>query len=495
MKLAIILLLPIICTVLINVAGERSRGLRNFFCLFAAIVDFILVCTYISPALLGQEIIYRFVETSSFSMVFRVEIVSVYLALSMTFLWILTVIYSFGYMEHEPHAQTRYYASLIINITAAMGIAFSANLITFFVFFEMLTIAVYPLVVHEETKEAYDAGILYGAYLLSGGAAVLFATVLIYLKTGTVNFTTGGIPGLAAQSQGFLILLFVLLTFGFGFKAALIPLHYWLPEAMVAPTPISAVLHAVAVVNVGLFGFTRVIFNVFGPDLYHKMGFDNVIMFMAALTVLGGAILGLRQTELKKMLAMSTVNQLSYVLLGLVSFQATGMMGGILHVYFHAFMKITLFYCAGAIITQSGNKYIAKMGGLARHMPITMTCFAIAAVGIIGLPPVCGWVSKWYLMQGYLTMKKPLMAALFLVSGIIELGYFFPPIFKAFFRKEEEGAFHFHHDTSRLGSEAPAAMWVPIIIVTIASVAFGLGGFVPHWLGKPALAGLLGYVP
>ena len=261
---------------------------------------------------------------------------------------------------------------------------------------------------------------------------------------------------------------------------------------MVAPTPISAVLHAVAVVNVGLFGFCRVIFNVFGPQLYQKMGFNSVIAVLAAVTVIGGAVLGLRQKELKRMLAMSTVNQLSYVLLGVVSFQYIGMLGGMLHVYFHAFMKITLFYCAGAIITQSGNKYIAKMGGLAKHMPITMTCFAIAALGIIGLPPVCGWVSKFYLIQGYLTLKKPLIAGVFILSGIIELGYFLPPVFLAFFRKEEEGVFQFRQDTSRLGSEAPASMWVPIVIVTTASLIFGLSGFVPHWLAKPALAGLLG---
>lgn len=492
MKIVLILLIPLIFTALIAAVGNRSSFLQKTFSLVPTLLVFSLVCSLVGPALRGQEYLVKIIETGSFALTFKVDPFGVYMAGSMSFLWILTVIYSFGYMEHEAHALSRYYGSLIINLTAAMGVVFADNLITFFVFFEMLTVAVYPLVIHEETKEAYDAGILYGAYLLSGGAAVLLGTILVYQFTGTVTFAAGGITGLASQSRGMLILLFALFTFGFGFKSAIMPLHYWLPDAMVAPTPISAVLHAVAVVNVGLLGFFRTIFNVFGPQLYEQMGFNNVIAILASITVIGGAILGLRQKELKKMLAMSTVNQLSYVLLGLVSFQAISMLGGVLHVYFHAFMKITLFYCAGAVITQSGNKYISKMSGLAKHMPITMTCFALAALGIIGLPPVCGWVSKWYLMQGYLISKKPLIAAVFILSGILELGYFLPPIFLAFFRKEQEGAFHFHQDTTRLGSEAPATMWVPILIVAIASLIFGLTGFVPHKLGQPALATLLG---
>ncbi len=492
MKIALILLIPLIFTALIALVGDRSPFLRKMFCVIPTVSVFLLVASMVGPILDGHQYVLNVIETSSFSLVFKPDVFSVYMALSMTFLWILTVIYSFGYMQHHGHALTRYYGSLIINLTAAMGIMFSSNLITFFVFFEMLTVAVYPLVIHEETKEAYQAGIVYGAYLLSGGAAVLMGIILVNQWTGTVAFTPGGIAALASLEPKMLILLFCLFTFGFGFKSALMPLHYWLPDAMVAPTPISAVLHAVAVVNVGLFGFSRIIFNVFGKTLYHSMGFDKVIIAMAAFTVIGGAVLGLRQKEIKKMLAMSTINQLSYVLLGFVSFEYIGMLGGMLHIYFHAFMKITLFYCAGAIITQSGNKYIHKMKGLAKHMPITMACFTLAAVGIVGLPPVCGWVSKFYLMRGYLNLGNPFIAGVFILSGIIELGYFLPPIFNAYFRKEEEGAFHFHQDTSKIGSEAPASMWIPILIVASASLIFGLWGSVPHWLAKPALAGLLG---
>jgi formate hydrogenlyase subunit 3/multisubunit Na+/H+ antiporter MnhD subunit len=203
--------------------------------------------------------------------------------------------------------------------------------------------------------------------------------------------------------------------------------------------------------------------------------------------------MGLRQKEIKRMLAMSTINQLSFMIIGVASLSMVSRLGGLLHIYFHAFMKITLFYCAGAIITQSGNKYLTKMRGLAKHMPITMTCFAITAVGIIGLPPVAGWVSKWYLMQGYFAQGEAIFPIVLIISGVIELGFFAPPIIAAFFRKEQAGDYDFEQDTSILGNEAPWTMWVPIVIVATFSVIFGLWGFVPHYLAKPALVGLLGH--
>jgi formate hydrogenlyase subunit 3/multisubunit Na+/H+ antiporter MnhD subunit len=491
LELLVIILIPIVCTILIVAVGQKSTFLRNTLVMVPSVVDFVLVCHLAWLVTHGGSYSLNLVDLPFFALKFKADPFSTYMALSMTFLWMMTNIYSFGYMAHE-HAQTRYYACLTLNITAAMGIVFATNLVTFFIFFELLTIAVYPLVVHEETEEAYTAGVVYGVYLLTGGAAVLLGTIILYNLTGTFDFVAGGIPALAEQSKLMLTVLFILFTLGFGFKAGLVPLYYWLPEAMIAPTPISAVLHAVAVVNVGVFGFIRVIYNIFGPKLYHQMGFGDVIAVLGAVTILYAAVMGLRQKEIKRMLAMSTINQLSFMLLGVVSFSMIGMLGGILHIYFHAFMKITLFYCAGAIITQSGNKYVAKMGGLAKHMPITMTCFAIAALGIIGLPPVAGWVSKWYLMQGFLSVGKPIYAVVFLLSSIIELGFFGPPIFSAFFREEEPGAFSFERDTSRFGNEAPWTMWLPIVIVAFFSLLFGVWGFVPHRMAQPALTGLLG---
>ena len=492
MELLIIILIPIVCTILICTIGQKSTLLRNIFVLTPAVVSFLLVSHLAWLVTHGGSYALNLVDLPFFAIKFRVDPFAAYMAISMTFLWILTDIYSFGYMAHE-HAQIRYYASLTLNLTAAMGIVFASNLITFFIFFELLTIAVYPLVVHEETEAAYKAGIMYGVYLLTGGAAVLFGTIILYNVVGTINFVPGGIPALASQSKFLLIVLFILFTFGFGFKAGIVPLHSWLPEAMIAPTPISAVLHAVAVVNVGVFGFIRVIYNIFGAELYQQMGFNRILAILASITIIYAAVMGLRQKEIKRMLAMSTINQLSFMIIGVASLSMVSRLGGLLHIYFHAFMKITLFYCAGAIITQSGNKYLTKMSGLAKHMPITMTCFAIAAVGIIGLPPVAGWVSKWYLMQGYFAQGEAIFPIVLIISGVIELGFFAPPIIAAFFIKEQAGDYDFEQDTSILGNEAPWTMWVPIVIVATFSVIFGLWGFVPHYLAKPALVGLLGH--
>ncbi len=294
--------------------------------------------------------------------------------------------------------------------------------------------------------------------------------------------------------RGILLILFLLFTAGFGFKAALLGFHSWLPDAMIAPTPVSAVLHAVAVVNVGLFGFYRVIYTIFGVELYQRMGFGLYLGIAASITIIVSALIALRQNEIKRMLAFSTVNQLSYVLLGIVSFQFIGMLGAMLHIVYHSFMKITLFYAAGTIITQSGNKYIGKMGGLAKKMPITMLAFTVAAVGIIGLPPVAGWVSKWYLMQGFLqqpSLIHIIFAGVFITSSIIELGYFTPPIYLAYFAKEEKQSNPTSNPT-KLGTEAPLTMLVPMVIVACISLLFGLWGLFPHWLAKPALVGLIG---
>jgi formate hydrogenlyase subunit 3/multisubunit Na+/H+ antiporter MnhD subunit len=489
----ILLVTPIIAAIIICVIGEKNRNLRNIVVLIPSIVATLITIYFIQLVIVEKQThIVTLVDAAPFFIRFRADPWAIFMAFSMAFLWILTNFYSFGYMAHE-HAQTRYFAALTLNVTAAMGICYAENFVTFFLFFELLTIAVYPLVIHEETHDAYNAGIVYGSYLFTGGAAVLAGFCLIYALTGTTSFMVGGIPALAGQSKLILTILFILFTFGFGFKSALFPFqYYWLPEAMIAPTPISAVLHAVAVVNVGLFGIIRVIFNIFGHELYRQMGFSTVLAIIASMTIIVAAVLGLRQKELKKMIAFSTMNQLSYVLLGVACLDITGKLGGILHVYYHAFMKICLFYCAGIIITQSGNKYISKMSGLAKHMPITMICFFIGAYGVTGLPPVAGWISKFYMIRGYLNVTQWWYAAVLILSSMIELGYFTRPLFLSYLRDEVPGEYRFKQDTSILGKEGPWSMLVPIIIVAFFAVVFGLSGSLPHFLGKPALEFLMG---
>ncbi|MFQ5645542.1 MAG: proton-conducting transporter membrane subunit [bacterium] len=492
MLIFFMLVVPLVCSALIVTAGE-NRALRNLYVMIPAVFACLSVIWLINYVLIGgNHYAVTLVDAFPFTLKFNVDPFSLHMAFSMSFLWILTNIYAFGYMAPE-HSQTRFFSSLTINVTAAMGICFAENFITFFIFFELLTVAVYPLIIHEETETAYNAGIIYGAYLLAGGAALVAAFGIIFAKTGTVSFIAGGIPGMASLGKGTLILLFCLLTFAFGFKAALVPFqYYWLPDAMIAPTPVTAVLHAVAVVNVGVFGFFRVIYNIFGITLYRAMGFSDALMFIAATTIIVAAIIGMRQKEIKKMMAFSTVNQMSYMLMGAVCLDVIGQIGGLLHIYFHAFMKIALFYSAGCMMTQSKNKYIARVDGLAKRMPITLTCYAVAALGVIGLPPMAGWLSKFYLIRGYLNSHMAGYAFIFIISGVLELGFFAPLGYKAWFKKEQPGAFHFEQDTSRFGSEAPWTMLAPMVIVCIMFVIFGLWGSIPMFLAKPALAGLMG---
>jgi formate hydrogenlyase subunit 3/multisubunit Na+/H+ antiporter MnhD subunit len=486
-----LVIIPVLGALLVARSGDKHVRLRNTWCLLPCAANFIIVLRLSKGILAGERYFTTLVRALPFSIEFMADGFAVYMGLLVSFLWFLTMIYSFGYMVHE-HAHTRYYTALMLAFGSTMGIIFSSNLVTFFIFFEGLTFSVYPLVIHEESDEAYRAGSKYGVYLISGGVMILLATVAVHALTDGARFTPGGMPALAGQSKGVLFMLFGLFTVGFGFKAALMPLHSWLPDAMIAPTPVSAVLHAVAVVNVGLYGFYRVIYTVFGVELYQRMGFGTWLAVAASITIITAALMALRQNEIKRMLAYSTVNQLSYVLLGIVSFQMIGMLGAMLHIVYHSFMKITLFYAAGTIITQSGNKYIGKMEGLAKEMPITMLAFSVAAIGIIGLPPVAGWVSKWYIMQGFLqrlSLSHIIFAGVFILSSIIELGYFTPPIYLAYFGGGEK-----HSAPAKLGSEAPLTMIVPMVIVACASLLFGIWGLAPHWLAKPALAGLMGQI-
>ncbi len=505
MLLILLLLIPLVCALLIATVGKKSVAVRNTFILLPCFLDFCLVAMMAPQTFSGKIYSFTLVKVNPFAISFRADQFAVYMGLLISFLFFLTMIYSFGYMEHEgERGQIRYYCCLVLALGSTLGVMFAADLASYFICFEWLTMSVYPLVIHEESEKAYKSGVKYMVYLMTGGASVLLGIVATYgLTGGNLTFTPGGIPALREQSTQILWVLCGLFTFGFGFKAAIMPMHSWLPDAMIAPTPVSAVLHAVAVVNVGLSGFYRVFYNIIGIELLEQTGFGVVLGAMASITIIVSALIALRQNEIKRMLAFSTVNQLSYVLLGIVSFKIIGMLGAILHIVYHSFMKITLFYTAGAIITQSGNKYISKMNGLAKKMPVTMGAFTVAAIGIIGLPPVAGWISKWYLVQAFYSDPSPLnimFGTVFILSGLIELGYFTPPIFLAYFKKplpvevndHVEDSHGGHHGGGVEGREAPKTMLIPIAIVAVVSLLFGFWGGLPHTLGKATLSALMG---
>jgi multicomponent Na+:H+ antiporter subunit D len=309
------------------------------------------------------------------------------------------------------------------------------------------------------------------------------------LTGGNLTFTMGGIPQLAQQKPAILYLLFFLFVAGLGVKGALVPLHVWLPRAMIAPTPVSALLHAVAVVNVGLYGFIRMIYNVFGPDLFGRLNMDTLLAIPASITIILAAIAALRVGKIKRLLAYSTINQLSYVILGASSLHGMALMGALIHIVYHSMMKITLFYSAGTIMKQTGKTRIQEMSGLAKVMPVTCAAFAIGALGISGLPPIAGWISKWYLIEGFLDIGRPWHASIFIISTIIEIGFLSPPILYAYF-----GTKHTHQEQQQVGFfklEAPMDMLIPVAVVAILSITFGLFGSLPFVLGRASIKTLI----
>jgi multicomponent Na+:H+ antiporter subunit D len=348
-------------------------------------------------------------------------------------LWLATTIYAVGYLEGSPH-RSRFFGFFSLCVASTMGIALAGNLLTFLFFYEMLTISTYPLVVHRGTPEALRAGDVYLRYTIAGGAVLLAGVALLYALTGAVDFTErGALAGVAPGHRGALVAAFVLLVGGLAVKAAIFPLHRWLPEAMIAPAPVSALLHAVAVVKAGAFGITRIVYDVFGVRLAHELGVMRPLAFVAAFTIVYGSLQALAQKDLKRRLAYSTASQISYIVLGVATFGTLSTIGGIVHIVHQGLMKITLFFCAGNLAEELGIHRVDELRGVGRRMPLTMGAFTIGALGMAGVPPIAGWITKWYLCIGALAANEPWVVVLLVASTLLNALYFFPLVYDAWF--------------------------------------------------------------
>ena len=356
-------------------------------------------------------------------------------ALVASFLWPVTVVYAIGYMRaHHEDNQTRFYAAFAVSIAATMGIALSANMLTLFLFYELLTLSTYPLVTHARDDDARRGGRVYLGLLMGTSIGfLLLAMVWTWQLTGTLTFTAGGVFS-ESVDPAILSLLLVLYVFGTG-KAALMPFHRWLPAAMVAPTPVSALLHAVAVVKAGVFTILKVSVYLFGIDLIGQLAVADWLAALAALTILLASLVAMTRDNLKARLAYSTVSQLGYITLGAMLGVAAGVVGGGMHIVMHAFGKITLFFCAGAILVAAHKKRVSELDGLGRRMPLTMLAFLIGALSIVGLPPFGGTWSKWLLVQGTLETGMWLLTITLLVSSLLNIMYLVIIPIRGFFAK------------------------------------------------------------
>ena len=445
--------------------SSRKPNVREAWTFIAALIKFGIIASMVPAVLAGHNLeftIAPFFPGIDFKL--KVDAFGLLFALVSSFLWIITSIYSIGYMRGlDEHSQTRYFCFFAAALSATVGVAFSANLVTMYIFYEILSLSTYPLVTHHQDMEARRSGRKYLFYIMGGSIGlVLPAMVIVYLMTGTLDFDGGGIfaGGLALATALPLLLMFV---FGFS-KAAIMPMHSWLPAAMVAPTPVSALLHAVAVVKVGVFCVFRVITDIFGPEILRSLNFDTLLCVIAAITILVSSLIALSQDNLKRRLAFSTIGQLSYIFLGAALLSKSGMTGGMLHIAMHAFGKITLFFCAGAIVVATGIKNISEMVGIGKQMPVTMAAFFIGSLSVIGLPPCGGFISKWNLAIGTIEAGQFAMLAVLLISSLLNAAYFLPIVYRAFFCTEAESMFE-----NRL-QEAPRWCLTPPVITAVISI-------------------------
>jgi len=403
---------------------------------------------------------------------FAADGLSLVFALVATFLWFFATSYNVGYMRSlNEHAQTRYYFCFAVAIFGAVGVAFSGTIVTLYLFYEVITVFTYPLVAHHQDAEGYNGARKYLVYLM--GTSKLFllpAMILTYVLTGSLDFNLGDISrGIFPPNADPTLVTVTYFLFLAGLaKAAIMPLHNWLPSAMVAPTPVSALLHAVAVVKAGVFSVARIMLSVFGVDLLANLNLGIITAYLAAFTIVAASVIALTKEDLKARLAYSTVSQLSYIIIGVAMLSPLAVKGGLLHIAHHAFAKITLFFAAGAIFVATGQKKIPLMDGLGRRMPWTFGAFAVAALSMIGVPPVCGFVTKWYLASGAISMHYTILLLALLASTLLNAGYFVPVVYRAFFRPPVQGMDHAQF------TEAPMVMVVPLCLTALVSVTLGL---------------------
>ncbi|OPY72442.1 MAG: Na(+)/H(+) antiporter subunit A [Syntrophorhabdus sp. PtaU1.Bin002] len=462
----------VLVTAILILLSRKRPNLREFWSLAGSILTFISVAVMVPTILNSQKIVYTLSTIApGISLNFRVDALSLIFGIVSSFLWIFATCYNIGYMRSlNEHAQTRYYMCFAIAILGAQGVSYSGSLFSLYLFYEIITIFTYPLVAHHQDEEGYAGAKKYIVYLMGTSKGLLLpATVLTYVFTGTLDFADNITTGIFTKGTDGLWVTVTYCLFLFGFaKAAIMPLHNWLPSAMVAPTPVSALLHAVAVVKAGVFCICRVMLSVFGVELLQGLNLGLYTAYFVSFTILVASIIALTKDDLKARLAYSTVSQLSYIVLGVALLDPSGMLGGILHIVNHGFSKITLFFCAGAVFVATQKRKISDMEGMGYAMPFTFGAFAIASLSMIGAPPVAGFVTKWYLLNGALEIHNLPILIVLMASTILNAGYFAPITYKAFFQGRK-GRW-----TRADIKEAPATMVVPIVLAALISVALGI---------------------
>ncbi|MFP9060160.1 proton-conducting transporter membrane subunit [Natrialbaceae archaeon A-chndr2] len=486
------------------VAGRRRPAVRDGTPILASLLTVAVIASMVPEVLAGRQPttnLGALVAGIDFSV--QADPLGTIFALVASCLWAVTAVYSVGYVRGKGlDHRTRYTAALCLSVGSGIGVAFASNLLVLVIFYELTTVGTYPLVAHRGTERAREVGYEYVAYVIGGGTLVVGGAVIVHTLAGSVTFAPGGIPGLADAAAGAPTaarVAIVAMLAGFAVKGAIMPLHAWLPRAMVAPTTVSGVLHAVIVVKSGVFGIARTVLEVFGPETTADLGVGTPLAIIAAATILLGSLLALRQDDLKRRLAYSTVAHLSYVVLGIAVLVPAAVVGGLFHIAAHAVAKLALFFCVGALAIETDVKKVSEIAGVGRRMPLTMAVFAVGACSLAGLPLFVGFASKWYLLVGGAELS-PIVPAVLVVSGALNVAYFWPIVYGAFFETPEradpkpllEGPMGGTSSSDGLdeqanvttdgrwkrlpptGVEASPALVVPLLALALAIIALGI---------------------
>ena len=459
-----LVLVPVTASVVIFALGEAHQRARTAVNLAAAVLKLLVVAIMLAGVARGADFGFRLAVMPGVDLVLRADALTMILSTLSATLWLITTVYAVGYLRDSPN-RCRFFGFFSLCVAATMGVAVAGNLFTFFVFYELLTIATWPLVVHRGTGAALAAGRTYLAYTLGGGTVLLLGVVGVQVVAGSGEFTAGGFIAADAAAPWLLASLFLLLLVGMGVKAALVPLHGWLPRAMVAPAPVSALLHAVAVVKAGAFGIVRLVYDVFGLELTAALGMGQVVALAAAITIVYGSVRALFAQELKPLLAWSTVSQVSYIMLGVGLGNPLASVGGLVHLVHQGLMKITLFLCAGNFSEVAGAKKLHELNDIGRRMPLTAVAFTVAALGMIGLPPFAGFVSKWYLGRGGVTDGELWVVGVLVTSSVLNAAYFLPLLGRAWFARAP---------AAPVRKEAPGMLLAPTLAAALLAAGAGL---------------------
>ncbi|KAA1262001.1 Hydrogenase-4 component B [Rubripirellula obstinata] len=460
----------------IFVLDEKRKLARTVLNLGGAVLKVILVGLMLWGVSRGELYEVHFPLTDGLEFALHASPFSLFFVTLSAGLWLLTTIYAIGYFEDSPHLD-RFFGFFSFCVCATTGIALAANLFTFVVFYEILTLTTYPLVVHSGKESALRGGRIYLIYTIVGGAVVMLAAVWLQTIVGSFEFTERGVMAdVSPEQYGQLRWIFALLIAGFGVKAAMVPLHGWLPNAMVAPAPVSALLHAVAVVKAGAFGIVRVVYDVYGLEFCRQISVTTPLAIAASITIVYGSMRAIYQDDLKRRLAFSTISQVSYIVLGTAVVGPMATTGGIVHLVHQGIMKITLFFAAGNLATTLGVSKVSEMDGVGRRMPWTMTAFSVAALGMIGMPPTAGFVTKWYLGHGALETGQDWVVGVLVISTVLNAMYFLPIIYVAWF-KPPKGAWAKERSAGQL--ETRWSLLMPPVVTGLLTVLVGLFANMP----------------